>query len=290
MSSEFEDFVRSNYEKDDYLAVNRLVRGAGPEPEQGRVAMRQQVLPAEEVVSDKYQRFLRGQNATGADVYVGVNAFKPEAHGRGKDDVAAVRHVYLDIDHDGKAVVDKILQSEMRPHHIFESSPGRFQALWSVEGLSVQEAEAATRGMVREFGGDPAVWDAARILRAPGFRNWKPEYAAAKPWVKEVDTPKAVVKAYGIEDLEKFVEVGKDHFERGTAEKGAARDREGGRDQSARDWRYAMTHLERGEDPEKIKEAIAAYRSDPAHGYKHNPRAYAELTVEKAERAKGMER
>jgi len=157
--TDFERYIRENYEKTDYLAVNRLVRAE-------RVAMRQQVLPATEVASESYQRFLRGQNAHGSDVYLGVNAYKPDSHGREKDDVAAVRHVYLDIDNDGRAVVDRILKSDMTPHHVLESSPGRFQALWSVEGLSVPQAEAAVRGMVREFGGDPAVWDVTRILSA----------------------------------------------------------------------------------------------------------------------------
>jgi len=37
-----------------------------------------------------------------ADIYLGVNAYKPDSHGREKDEVAAVRHVYLDIDNDGR--------------------------------------------------------------------------------------------------------------------------------------------------------------------------------------------
>jgi hypothetical protein len=73
--TDFERYIRENYEKTDYLAVNRLVRGE-------RVAMRQQVLPATEVASESYQRFLRGQNAHGNDVYLGVNAYKPDSHGR----------------------------------------------------------------------------------------------------------------------------------------------------------------------------------------------------------------
>jgi len=243
--------------------------------------MRQQVLPAEEVASDEYQKFLRHANANGSDIYVGVNAFKPDASGRKKDDVAAVRHVYLDIDKDGQKAIKEILQSEMKPHHVMESSPGKFQALWSVEGLTVPQAEAATRGMAREFGGDQSVWDAARILRAPGFRNWKAEYADVKPWVKEVDTPKASINVYGPEHLQKFIEQGREHFEREGQATGERKKE--GRDQSARDWRYAMTHLERGEDPEKVKEEIAKYRSDPAHGYKHNPEQYADLTVRKAQ-------
>jgi len=273
--TDFERYIRENYEKTDYLAVNRLVRAE-------RVAMRQQVLPATEVASESYQRFLRGQNAHGSDVYLGVNAYKPDSHGREKDDVAAVRHVYLDIDNDGRAVVDKILKSDMIPHHVFESSPGRFQALWSVEGLSMPQAEAAVRGMVREFGGDPAVWDVTRILRAPGFRNWKPQYGASKFWVREVDIPRAPLNVYGLEQLTKFVDLGRDHFERDGAARRAERQPARGLSQSERDWRYVMTHLEQGEDPEKLKEDVAKFRSDPARGYKHDPWKYADVTVEKA--------
>ena len=50
-----------------------------------------------------------------------------------------------------------------------------------------------------------------------------------------------------------------------------------GHSQSERDWAYAKRALERGESPEAVIRAIAAYRSD-----KPNPQYYAEHTVEKA--------
>jgi hypothetical protein len=34
-------------------------------------------------------------------IYVGINALKPGAHSRTKEDSQTIRHVYLHIDHDG---------------------------------------------------------------------------------------------------------------------------------------------------------------------------------------------
>jgi hypothetical protein len=47
--------------------------------------------------------------------------------------------------------------------------------------------------------------------------------------------------------------------------------------QSERDWGYALRALARGDEPDEVARAIAAYRPD-----KPNPKYYAEHTVEKA--------
>lgn len=302
MSDEFRYYIEANYEKDDHIAIARLQRG-----EDGRGVMRQQIKPREEVLSEEYRRFLRAQNVHGADIYAGVNAYKPGATGRLKTDVAAVRHVFLDIDEDGKSVVDKLLAGkEVLPHHILESSPGRYQALWSVEGMSADQGEAATRGLIKEFGGDPAVWDSARILRVPGFRNWKPEYAEQKPWVKDLDIPKAAVNTYTLEHMQRFVELGREQglglsLDAGNGrEPGRLRERGGpDRSQSSSDFAFAMRHLEKGDmSAQEIAESIRRWReSHPDIGRprsEHDLIKYSYTTVESAmrkhERQHGMTR
>ena len=51
--------------------------------------------------------------------------------------------------------------------------PEKFQVVWKAEGVTLEEAEALQRAMVREFGGDPAATDSTRVLRLPGFANKK---------------------------------------------------------------------------------------------------------------------
>ena len=45
--------------------------------------------------------------------------------------------------------------------------------IWNVkpDSLSIDEAEALMRGLVRKYGGDPATTDVSRVLRLPGFKH-----------------------------------------------------------------------------------------------------------------------
>ena len=42
-----------------------------------------------------------------------------------------------------------------KPNYVLTSSPGKFQVVWNVEGMSLDEAESLLHAMAREFGGDP---------------------------------------------------------------------------------------------------------------------------------------
>jgi hypothetical protein len=62
-----------------------------------------------------------------------------------------------------------------RPNYVLHTSPEKFQIVWKVEDMTIKEAEALNRAMVREFDGDPAATDSTRVLRLPGFANKKYE-------------------------------------------------------------------------------------------------------------------
>ena len=102
-------------------------------------------------------------------------ALLPEATGRTRAQVQTIRHVYLDIDQDGPAVLAKILSDPRipQPNYVLNTSPGKFQTLWKVEEFTLEQAERLQRAMAAEFGADQAVVDAARVLRIPGFYNEK---------------------------------------------------------------------------------------------------------------------
>ena len=100
-----------------------------------------------------------------------MNALKPEARTRTKEDIHTIRHLYLDIDHDGPAALAKIQQSNLvpLPNYTVNTSPDKFQVVWRVENVSPEQAEVLQRAMARKFGGDPAATDSTRVLRLSGL-------------------------------------------------------------------------------------------------------------------------
>jgi hypothetical protein len=179
-----------------------------------------------------------------------------------------VRHLFVDIDERGREVVKAILASDLpKPSAVIESSHDRFQVLWSVNGFSKDQAEAAVRNIATQFCADQSVWDCARVLRVPGFRNTKreePFYARIVPGERSahVLTPKDFP---AFPTLERTVNAPKVNAVAGHS-------------QSEKDWAYALRSLERGVSPAVIAADIEAFRI----GNKQSPHRYAERTVEKA--------
>ena len=132
------------------------------------------------VAADRTQAWLRHLNAARHDLFLGVNPVRPGAWGRTKSAIGDVMRVYLDIDEDGDRSLARILADAKAgrlppPTHVVRSSPGRFQVLWSVPrgALDHGRAEALTKGLAIRYGADTQVIDVARVLRIPGYRNWK---------------------------------------------------------------------------------------------------------------------
>ena len=171
-------YIEAHYEPGDRLAVVLINRKTG--------TIKHEFGSAEFLASPRYQAHLRAANAHGADVYLTVNTLNPDAKRRTKTDVAVIRHLYLDIDEGGPTALSRLLldRDMPKPHSVLESSPGKYQVLWQVENFSPQHAETVVRGLARQFGADAAVWDTARVLRLPGFRNHKyetPHYVVEIP-------------------------------------------------------------------------------------------------------------
>lgn len=261
------EYLRTNYEREDWLAVVLINRSPA--------TLKQEFATAEKIATPQYQAHLRAANASGADVYLTVNSLNPGATARKKADVEAVRHVFLDLDGGGRAAVDRILKSEgmPNPHHVLNTSPDKHQIIWSVERFEKDQAEDLVRAMAANFDADQAVWDIARVLRMPGFRNQK--YEELRHFVKDVHENPPIVRAYGPEDFPKLPEVerGQPPALNGPKPQPAS----GIRSQSERDWAYVMRELERGVDPGVLRSQIEESRQD-----KPNPRYYAQRTVERA--------
>ena len=259
-------YIRENFRAHDRIAVVLIQK------ETHRVVQR--VATAERVASPEFQAWLRHENATRFEVYVSMNALKEDSRSRTKDDVAEIRHVYLDFDDNGTSAVQALLKRDdvPQPNYLVNSSPDKWQVVWKVEGFANEDAERLMRHLVRETGADPAATDSSRVMRIPGFANHK----YGRPFVVSVE-PRAT-ETYRPE-----------HFPRpSTEEQGGRRFADGGPTrpprstgevtQSERDWAYARRALARGESPDKVRAAIATFRS----GQKADVNRYAERTVRKA--------
>ena len=89
--------------------------------------------------------------------------------------IEKISHVYLDLDRGGTASLEALENSDLvpPPNYVLNTSPEKFQVVWKVEGMTLEEAEALNQAMVREFDGDPAATDSTRVLRLPEFANKK---------------------------------------------------------------------------------------------------------------------
>jgi hypothetical protein len=257
------EYLQDNFEADDRLAVVLLNKQTGH--------VLQRIATAAKIAEPRYQAWLRHMNVSRYEVYVSMNTLKPDAHGRTKSDIHAIRHVYLDLDDGGQAKLDALLARTDVPHPnwVMQSSPGKFQVVWKVEGFDMRSAEALMRDLAASTGADPAATDAARVLRLPGFRNHKYGSPGHVVEVRQLAEQRSSVHAFP---------GAAEHPSREPAPSRATRTGSSGLSQSERDWAYAKRALRRGDPPESVIRRIAESRRKD----KSNPEYYARHTVLKA--------
>ncbi len=261
------EYITDNFEPSERIAVlvlNRSLRETT-----------QRITTAQKAASPEFQAWLRYKNANGADIYVGMNPLKQDASTRTKDDIEAIRHLYIDLDHGGSVALDVIKNSDLvpQPTYVLNTSPDKFQVVWKVDGITPEEAEALQHGMVREFGGDPAATDSTRVLRLPGFANKKYDHNFY------VEARFESMQEYHLRDFK--VPIDSQDAPRSHNEEAARNHRAPGiaQSQSEHDWAYAKRALARGDDSEEVIRRIADYRAND----KSDPVYYARHTVSKAQ-------
>jgi len=162
------EYIHANYESSDRIAI--LVRNA----KSGETTQR--ISTKAKITDTPFQEWLRHKNERdGCDIYVGMNALKATAFTRTKHDILAIRHLYADLDRDGSASLTAIEKSAEvpTPNYVLNTSPDKYQVIWRVEDIDLGYAETLLHAIAREFDGDQAATDAARVLRVPGFVNKK---------------------------------------------------------------------------------------------------------------------
>jgi len=260
------EYIQENFRPSDRVAI--LLHN--------RAHTVQRIVNAARITEPSFEEWLHYKNDKElCDIYVGMNALKPGARTRTKEDIYTVRHLYLDLDHDAPAAIGRLRESKLVPgaNYAINTSPGKYQLVWRVENVSLEQAEALLRAMARNFGGDPAATDSTRVLRIPGFKNRKYETEFLVQAQRHTD------RVYRLMDFSLGTEPTQSDCR---PRRPAATPRLSELrplTQSEHDWAYAKRALARGDDPEEIVRRIADYR---AHD-KHDPFYYARLTVSKAQ-------
>ncbi len=228
----------------------------------------QRIVTLEQAIAPRYLAWLRYENHSGANVYVAANPLRSGSRKRTKDCIAAVRHLYLDIDVDGDTRVAALMESEAvpLPTVILSTSPDKYQVLWRVEGFDFDQQENALKLLAIAFGGDSACTDRNRVLRVPGFPNRKYDPAH----LVTVDYPSDSIyrpEDFRLDDMS---------LDSGRRLCGSERMPPTGKNtHSEQDWAWAVHQLSLGEDAGKLTLMLASRRSD-----KPNPLYYAQRTID----------
>ena len=161
------EFLRTAYEPADWVAL-MLKRYQTAE-------VVQRVGPAAMFQRPQVQAWLRMMNARRFNVYVSVNAIRPGLRTRTRDAIGGIRHVFMDVDNNGPAVVDRIAaRTDLpSPSYVLHSSPGRVHILWRARGFTPAGVEQLQKHLADELRGDLAATPCTQTTRLPGFLNHK---------------------------------------------------------------------------------------------------------------------
>jgi hypothetical protein len=160
-------FLRTAYDADDWIAVFLKHYDTGEAV--------QRVGPTTLFQQPKVQAWLRLMNARHFNVYVSVNTIAPGRRSRTRDAVCAIRHVFVEVDHDGRGVLATInaRRDLPTPSYVLHSSPDRVHVFWRAAGFAKFAAEQLQKYLARELGADPAATPCSQTTRLPGFLNYK---------------------------------------------------------------------------------------------------------------------
>ena len=255
-------FLARCFQPEETIAL--LLRRENPRSIAQRVACLKTAL------EPRYQAWLSYENTTGTNVYVAANPLRSGTRKRTKENIASVRHLYLDIDTDGDARLAALRASDFvpPPTSILSTSPGKYQVLWRVEGFNFERQEQTLKLLAIAYGGDPACTDCNRVLRIPGFLNQKytPAHRVTVEYPDDsVWTPDDFRLEVAATEATAFA----------LAKQGREPPRKHSNSES--DWAWVSSQLRHGKDATKLTRQLAARRSD-----KPNPLYYAQRTVDVA--------
>jgi hypothetical protein len=91
--------------------------------------------------------------------------------------MGSVRHVFLEADRDGDAVLARVeARSDLPPpSYVLDSSPGRLHVFWRVTGFDGMYVERLQKQLAKELDTDTAATPITQTTRLLGFFNHKHE-------------------------------------------------------------------------------------------------------------------
>lgn len=123
-------------------------------------------------------QILKDANNAGCGIYFTINA--TDGKGRKENNITHIRALAVDLD---GAPLAPVLECELSPHYVIESSRGRYQCYWLINPIpissfsSIEEAKSKFAtwqiALARKFGGDESIKDLSRVMRVPGFFHRK---------------------------------------------------------------------------------------------------------------------
>jgi len=257
-----QDFLTQCFAPGEFIAL--LLRRENP------AGVTQRVVQLERAVAPRYLGWLAHENAAGANIYVAANPLRSRTRKRTKESVAAVRHLYLDIDTDGDARLAALQNSDKvpKPTAIISTSLHKYQVLWRVAGFDFESQESTLKLLALAFGGDPACTDCNRVLRVPGFLNLKYDPAQLVA-IQYPDGHTSNARDFRLDLPASDATISKRHI--------PPRAHPSKQSNSELDWAWVLHELACGNDPVKLTSELASRRSD-----KSSPLYYAQRTVDVA--------
>jgi hypothetical protein len=224
----------------------------------------------ERALQPRYLAWLAHENLDGSNVYVAANSLNSGSRKRTKESIAEVRHLYLDLDTDGDGKLTALRSSNVVPipTAIVATSAGKYQVLWRVEDVPLEQQESLLKLLAIAFGGDPACTDLNRVLRLPGFLNQKhtPAPVVTIEYLRETTSRSDDFRLANPEANRELIGI----------PIGPAKP-PGKNSNSEQDWAWIVGELACGKDPVKLTRTLAERRAD-----KPNPVYYAQRTVDVA--------
>jgi hypothetical protein len=230
----------------------------------------QRIVTAKQAIAPRYLGWLAYENTNGANIYAAANPLRSGSRKRTKASIASIRHLYIDVDTDGEARIATVQSSDLvpTPTVVLSTSPGKYQALWRVDGFDLVSQEDMLKHLAIAFGSDPACTDCNRVLRVPGFLNRKydPSHLVSAEYFGDLvhmpndfRLPIAPLDSMLSEKLRLAPKIPR---KSSTSES---------------DWAWVSQGLAGGLDAAKLTTELASLRSD-----KPNPLYYAQRTVDVA--------
>jgi hypothetical protein len=161
--------LRVGYDSDDWAAVFLKSYRTGETC--------QRLAPVSQIAGPRFLSWLRARNAGGWNIYVSVNAVNPQHRSRARDSIAAVRHLFIEIDHDAAdALASLAARRDLpAPSYLLHSSRNRVHVLWRVKAFETTRVEALQKQLAHELKADTAATSCSQMTRLPGFFNHKYE-------------------------------------------------------------------------------------------------------------------